>query len=63
MFRADQMAKDFGLILAAADEKGVAMPVARDVAAYWQEMIATGLGGEDFIACLAIAERAANLKV
>jgi 3-hydroxyisobutyrate dehydrogenase len=61
MFMAQQMAKDFHLLAEAGHDLDVPMPVADQVARYWDAMMQRGLGEEDFIACLKIVEQDADL--
>jgi 3-hydroxyisobutyrate dehydrogenase-like beta-hydroxyacid dehydrogenase len=54
--RVTQSAKDFGLILAAADAAGVGLPFARTYAGLMQELIAAGEGGLDNAAIIRALE-------
>jgi 3-hydroxyisobutyrate dehydrogenase-like beta-hydroxyacid dehydrogenase len=61
-FSAGQMAKDFDLILAAAQAADVPMPLAAQTRQIWAAMKAGGRGDLDFMACAEVMEEWAGLK-
>lgn len=61
-FEANQMAKDFDLVLDAAKNVNAVMPVTSLVRQFWTMMHAQGKGGQDFFAYVTLMEDLGKLK-
>jgi 3-hydroxyisobutyrate dehydrogenase-like beta-hydroxyacid dehydrogenase len=60
-FSCSQMVKDLDLILGACAQYGVPAPLAAQMRQIYEVLVATGAGGDDYIATVRLAERLAGL--
>jgi len=60
-FRANQIAKDFGLALACAGDRASALRIANTTMSYWRDMSVAGLGETDLVGCLSLVESLVGL--
>jgi 3-hydroxyisobutyrate dehydrogenase-like beta-hydroxyacid dehydrogenase len=62
-FRCDLMHKDLHLALAEAEDRRVPLPAATTVRGIYDQAVAEGLGGEDFLALAKLLERWARVSL